>query len=101
MVMAETTTIEAEGRITIPPGIREAAHLRENDAFEVELTPDGILLRPHRTIDPAQAWFWTPEWQTGEREADEDKAAGRFTRYESGEDFLESLKRRRGHRADP
>jgi hypothetical protein len=37
--------------------------------------------------DPDQAWFWTPEWQAGEREADEDLAAGRFTRFNSDEEF--------------
>ncbi len=39
-------------------------------------------------IDPAQAWFWTPEWQAHEREADEDIAAGR---YDDFEDFIDSL----------
>ncbi len=42
-------------------------------------------------IDPEQAWFWTPEWQAREREADEDLAAGHFTRYESDEEFLAAL----------
>jgi hypothetical protein len=40
--------------------------------------------------DP-QRWFWTAEWQAGEREADDDIAAGRVTRYESSEEFLDSL----------
>ncbi len=44
-----------------------------------------------REIDPKQAWFWTPEWQEGEREADEDIAAGRVTRYDSDEQFLAAL----------
>ncbi|MDQ2741194.1 MAG: AbrB family transcriptional regulator [Chloroflexota bacterium] len=44
-----------------------------------------------REIDPEQAWFWTPEWQEGEREADEDIAAGRVTRYDSDEEFLKHL----------
>jgi len=42
-------------------------------------------------IDPEQAWFWTPEWQAGEREADEDIAAGRVTRSYSDEEFLAAL----------
>jgi hypothetical protein len=45
-----------------------------------------------REIDPQQAWFWTPEWQEGEREADEDIAAGRGTRYNSDVEFLAGLK---------
>jgi len=42
-------------------------------------------------IDPEQAWFWTRDWQAKEREADDDLAAGRVTRYESDEGFLAAL----------
>jgi hypothetical protein len=45
-------------------------------------------------IDPEQAWFWTREWQEREREADEDLAAGRVTRFESDEQFLAGLDER-------
>jgi len=41
--------------------------------------------------DPSQAWFWTPEWQEGEREADEDIAAGCTFRQNSTEEFLAFL----------
>ena len=29
--------------------------------------------------DPDQWWFWTPEWQAGEREVDRQRAAGQTT----------------------
>ncbi len=45
-------------------------------------------------IDSEQAWFWTREWQAREREADEDRAGGRVTRYESDEEFLAALDER-------
>jgi hypothetical protein len=41
--------------------------------------------------DPEQAWFWTPEWQAKEREADEDIAAGRVEHFDSDEAFLASF----------
>ena len=41
--------------------------------------------------NPDQAWFWTPEWQAKEREADADLAAGRFRRFEGDEEFLAAL----------
>lgn len=44
-----------------------------------------------KEIDPEQAWFWTPEWQKGELEADEDIRAGRTARYYSDEEFLAAL----------
>jgi AbrB family looped-hinge helix DNA binding protein len=85
------TTIRGKGQVTIPAEIREAAHLEEGDPVEVELVAEGILLRPRKVIDATQAWFWTPAWQTGEREAADDLAAGRSRVFESSEDFLDSL----------
>lgn len=41
-----------------------------------------------REIAPEQVWFWTPEWQEGESEADDDVATGRVTRYFSDEELL-------------
>jgi hypothetical protein len=43
-----------------------------------------------------QAWFWTPEWQEGEREVDEHLAAGRTTHFDSVEEFLAALDRETG-----
>lgn len=39
-------------------------------------------------------WFWTPSWQSGEREADADLAAGRSTYFETEEEFLAALRAR-------
>lgn len=85
------TTLRAKGQLTLPEEVRKAARLEEGDLLDAELTPDGILLRPQKVIDATQAWFWTPEWQAGEREADAELAAGRGEVFESGEEFLEAL----------
>jgi hypothetical protein len=42
-------------------------------------------------IDPDQAWFWTQEWQAGEREASREIEAGETTLHATGEDFLASF----------
>ena len=49
---------------------------------------------PEGERDPDQAWFWTPEWQAGEKAADADLAAGRSTVYDSDEAFLKALEER-------
>jgi AbrB family looped-hinge helix DNA binding protein len=85
------TVVRGKGQITIPADIRKAAHLEEGDPIEVELVPEGILLRPGKVIDATQAWFWTDQWQKREREAEQDRAAGRSRVFESSEAFLESL----------
>lgn len=85
------TKVRAKGQVTIPRQIREQAHLEEGDPLEVEMVPEGILLRPRKVIDSTQAWFWTPTWQTGEAEASSDIDKGRTETSDSDEDFLTSL----------
>ncbi|GAC1602332.1 MAG: hypothetical protein NVS3B21_30450 [Acidimicrobiales bacterium] len=60
----------------------------------MEMTPDGILLRPQKFIDASQAWFWHADWQAGERQADEDRAAGRVESFPTSEDFVAALNTR-------
>lgn len=49
----------------------------------------GILAGP---VDPDQAWFWTPEWQKGEQEADAELADGAGVVYRSTDEFISHLK---------
>lgn len=85
--------VTGRGNIALPATIRRKYRLDEPGA-QVEITErsDGVLeLRPNIAVPVDQAWFWTPEWQAGEREADEDAAAGRSTVYDNVEDFMASL----------
>jgi antitoxin PrlF len=84
----QLAVIRDKGQVTIPSGIRKAAHLGEGDSVEVVITADGILLRPRKLVDATQAWFWTPTWQRGEREATADIRQGRTRTYETERDFL-------------
>ncbi|HEX6674574.1 MAG TPA: AbrB/MazE/SpoVT family DNA-binding domain-containing protein [Actinomycetes bacterium] len=86
------TTLRAKGQLTLPDDVRKAANLQEGDLIEAEVSETGeVILRPLATIDRSQAWFWTPEWQAGEREANEQAARGEGERFETGTDFLDSL----------
>lgn len=85
------TTLRAKGQLTLPEEIRAAAHLAEGDLLDAEITSEGILLRPQKVIDATQAWFWTKEWQEGEREADSDLAGDRRETFGSGEELLAAL----------
>jgi antitoxin PrlF len=94
-----TTTVDAGEALVLPEKIRQAAGLTEGDVVYLEVIDEGeagLHVRLGK-IDPDQAWFWTPEWQAGERQADEDYAVGRFTRYYSDEEFLASLEQRMKH----
>lgn len=86
-------TLRSRGQLTLPDEIRKAARLEEGDAIEVEITLDGILLKPLKVIDATQAWFWTPAWQEGERQADREIAEGNLEFFGSGAEMVAALKK--------
>ncbi len=62
----------------------------------LQVTPDlaGVLadyLREALATAEDQAWFWTEEWQAGEREAEADLAAGRYQVFDKMEDLIDDL----------
>jgi len=83
--------LRPKGQITIPDEVRRAVHLKEGDYLAVSVRGDSIVLEPKTVVDASQAWFWQKDWQAGEREASEDISAGRTTRFDSDDDFLDSL----------
>jgi antitoxin PrlF len=86
------TTLRAKGQLTLPEDIRKAARLQEGDLIEAEVLATGeVILRPLATVDRSQAWFWTKEWQAGEREATEQIRRGEVKTFETDADFLNSL----------
>jgi AbrB family looped-hinge helix DNA binding protein len=52
-VKKQTATLDQDGPLSIPTGIREAAHLKEGDTVLVEAANGGVVIRP---IDADQAW---------------------------------------------
>ncbi len=74
MAMAKITR---NFQVSIPKEVRERLHLVEGDLVEVQERDGEIVMVPKKLIDAGQAWFWSREWQEGEREVDEDIRAGR------------------------
>jgi AbrB family looped-hinge helix DNA binding protein len=84
--------VRPKAQLTLPEEIRHALHISEGDEVEFAVHDDGtITVRGYVSIPTDQAWFFTPEWLAGEREADEDIAAGRGTVHESAEEMFTYL----------
>ena len=46
-------------------------------------------------MDKSQAYFWSPEWQKGEKEADKDIRKGRLSGlFKSAEELITYLRRK-------
>jgi len=69
--------------------VDDADDVDELVAFTQALRRLAFLVLAERNLD--QAWFWTPEWQAGERQADEDIRQGRGDVSYSDEEFLAAL----------
>lgn len=85
------TKVTRHGQITLPRAVREELQIEEGDIIEVRVEGDSIVLAPKKLIDKSQAYFWTEEWQQGEREADEDIRAGRIQVFGSLDELLKEL----------
>jgi bifunctional DNA-binding transcriptional regulator/antitoxin component of YhaV-PrlF toxin-antitoxin module len=90
-----TIKVRERGTITLPAAVRKAARLdRPDSQVEVRLREDGVIeLIPVITIPADQAWYWTEEWQAGEREVDEEAARGEDSTFDSAEEFVAHLRR--------
>lgn len=71
--------------------LKEHMPLKDGDIFQVQIEGDKVILVPMKLVPAEQAWFWTKEWQKGEKEAEEDKAAGRVKSFDNVDDLLEDL----------
>ncbi len=90
--MTARVKVRAKAQLTLPEEIRRALHIGEGDEVEFAVQEDGtVTIRGYVSIPTDQAWFFTPEWLAGEREADEDIAARRGTVHESAEDMFAHL----------
>jgi AbrB family looped-hinge helix DNA binding protein len=84
--------IRKNAQITLPAGVRKAAHLEDGDLLDCEVQNGQIVLTPKKLVDKRDAWFWSPEWQKAEAEAQEDIASGDVTELESIDELIDHLK---------
>lgn len=86
--------IRTKGQLTIPSEVRQAANLEVGTMVEFTVTEQGVLLRAKALVDADDAWFWTNEWQQGEREAQAELAKDGDRETFTHDEFLEQLQER-------
>lgn len=86
-------TFQSRGVVAFPAALRDKLYGHIPGAqLEITERDDGtFLLRPVLPVPADQAWFWTKRWQTMEREADADIAAGRVSTFDDAEALLADL----------
>lgn len=81
-----------KNQVTLPREVAEALHIAEGDEVEFAIEEDGrVVLRGLTTVPADQAWFWSADWQDGEREASGQIAAGQTQEFEDAEAMFDAL----------
>ena len=85
--------ISSKRQVSIPKQVMTALDLNPGDEIEFEIAGKSARIIPIKTIKVPrnQAWFWTPEWQAKESQADQDIASGQYTEFSKIEDLLRDL----------
>ncbi|MBA7474127.1 MAG: AbrB/MazE/SpoVT family DNA-binding domain-containing protein [Dehalococcoidia bacterium] len=91
-MIVETVKVTRRGQVTLPASLRNAAQIEEGDYIQFIIDGTTINLIVKKLIDKSQTYFWTREWQEGEREADEDIRAGRLKTFDSVDELIAELK---------
>ncbi len=90
--LEEAVRVGAKHQVTIPRRISSALKLKKGDHMLVRLVGKRVELVPASIVPKDQLWFWTPEWQAKEREADEDIARGKIKEFDSVDELIKELK---------
>ncbi|HJX31780.1 MAG TPA: AbrB/MazE/SpoVT family DNA-binding domain-containing protein [Thermodesulfobacteriota bacterium] len=85
-------TVKKKYQIVIPEEVRKNIKVEIGDTLEVEEKNGVMILKPVTVIDKAQTYFWTEEWQKGEKAAEEAKKKGRFRDFNNADEAARWLK---------
>ena len=84
--------IKNKYQIVIPEEVRKNIQVKIGDTLEI-VEKDGVLiLKPVIVIDKAQAYFWSEEWQAGEKKAEAAKKKGEFKEFKKSSEAVKWLK---------
>lgn len=91
--------LRARNQLTLSPDLVKQLELDVGDELEFIVIDGKLIGIPKVSIDKSQAWYWTPEWQAAEQEAEEELKELMATEfkgapsYQSVDDFLDELKK--------
>ncbi len=57
-------------QVTIPVSVRDALHVKVGAFVDFVVQKGQVILKPKTLIDEDQSWFWSKEWQEGEKEVE-------------------------------
>jgi hypothetical protein len=90
--LSHTTSKEFAKLANLLEQARNLARKLSRESLTNTLLPIPELKRP-KHIPKEDEWFWTPEWQAGEREANEALLRGDYVEFDNAQDAIAGLHR--------
>jgi len=78
-------------QFAIPREIVNRMNLHVNDYLDIRIAENKIIIEPQVMVPRDQAYFYTPEWQKEEKEAENDIKEGRVTKTKNLKELLKKL----------
>ncbi|AGK96678.1 AbrB/MazE/SpoVT family DNA-binding domain-containing protein [Clostridium pasteurianum] len=85
------TQLRDKAQITIPKEVIKKLNLKTGDNIDINIEDGKIIIKPVVVIPKDQAWFWSKEWQQGEKQAEKDIEKGKVEKFNSAEELFEDL----------
>ena len=80
-------------QVTLPGNLRKKINISEGDYMDIEIKNNGLFIKPVKSINSDQEYFFTKEWQKDEKEADEDIKNGKLSGpFSSSKELMKHLK---------
>ncbi len=78
-------------QVALPRQIVKALHLHVNEYIDIQIKGHHVVLEPQVLVPKDQAYFYTPQWQKEEKEAEEDIHKGRVTKTKNLKELHKKL----------
>jgi len=96
---SKTVTLEAlmvvdlkqKSQVTIPNEVVKKLRLAVGDKLDVVVKDGKIIITPVVVIPKDQMWFFSKEWQDGEKDVDRQVREGKTTKASTMEDLFDGL----------
>lgn len=96
------TKVGPRHQVTIPKLVLKKLKLEVGDYLDVRVKGGTIAMMPKKPIPKEETWFYTPEWQKKEQEADEAIARGEVSGpFSSADELIGHLDKNRRRRKKP
>jgi AbrB family looped-hinge helix DNA binding protein len=80
-------------QITIPAALRKRLHIRVGSLLGFCWEKGAIVIKPQTMVDEGQAWFWSKQWQEGEKEVEQAKRKGHTRAFKSVKEMRRHFER--------